>query len=208
MNGTSGQYKNEMRQEFENIFAYWMKFTPDFTHGGFYGKIDNANKIEEDAQKGSVLNCRILWAFSAAYNLAKTPAYLQTAERAFTYINKYFVDKNHGGIFWSVDKKGAPFDTKKQIYAIAFAVYGLSEYFKASKDERAKQLAVGLYKVICERSYDAVNGGYIEALTRDWKEIKDLRLSAKDFNEKKSMNTHLHVLEALPIFIQYGLRQY
>jgi len=188
-------YRQETEQELENILSYWMKHTLDFTNGGFYGKIDNDNKIYEDAPKGSVLNSRILWTFSAAYNLTNKPAYLQTAERAFKYISRYFVDKEYGGIYWSVDKRGDPLDTKKQIYALSFAVYGLSEYFVASKDERAKQLAIDLYKVIVDRSYDKLNGGYIEALTRDWKEISDLRLSAKDSNEKKSMNTHLHVLE-------------
>jgi mannobiose 2-epimerase len=189
-------YRKEMQQELNNILAYWLKYSIDLKNGGFYGRIDNTNKIEEDAPKGSVLNSRILWTFSAAYNLTKKPVYLQTAERAFKYINSYFIDKEFGGVYWTVDFRGNPADTKKQIYALAFAVYGLSEYFKASEDERAKKLAIDLYKVMMQRSYDKVHGGYVEALTKDWKEIEDLRLSAKDCNEKKSMNTHLHILEA------------
>jgi mannobiose 2-epimerase len=196
MNELLKQYRKEMQQELENILAYWTRFSIDLKNGGFYGKIDHSNNIHEDAPKGSVLNSRILWTFSAAYNLTKKPVYLQTAERAFKYISQYFIDKEFGGVFWTVDFRGNPADTKKQIYALAFAVYGLSEYYKASEDERAKQSAIELYKVIVARSHDAVHGGYIEALTRDWKEINDSRLSAKDSNEKKSMNTHLHVLEA------------
>lgn len=190
------KYKEEVKQELENILAYWIKYTIDLQNGGFYGKIDHLNKIEEKAPKGSVLNSRILWAFSAAYNQTAKPVYLQTAERAFKYIMNYFVDKQFGGVFWTVDYRGNPADTKKQIYALAFAIYGLSEYYKASKDERAKQLAIDLFKVIVERSYDKINGGYFEAFTREWKETQDLRLSGKDANEKKSMNTHLHILEA------------
>jgi len=189
------KYRAEMEQELDNILAYWIKYTIDLRNGGFYGRIDNTNNIDELAPKGSVLNSRILWTFSAAYNLKQKAIYLQTAERAFKYITNYFIDKKFGGVYWSVDYRGNPEDTKKQIYALSFAIYGLSEYYIASKDEAAKQSAIDLYKVIVERSYDKINGGYIEALTRDWKEINDLRLSAKDANEKKSMNTHLHVLE-------------
>ncbi|HKP33042.1 MAG TPA: AGE family epimerase/isomerase [Chitinophagaceae bacterium] len=190
------QYKAEVSQELENILQYWMKYTPDEINGGFVGKIDHAEKIYREAPKGSVLNSRILWSFSTAYNLTKNPEYLQIAKRAFEYILDYFFDKDYGGVYWTVDYKGNPLDTKKQIYALSFAVYGLSEYYKASNDELAKETAISLYNDIVEHSYDNKYSGYVEALTRDWKEVTDLRLSAKDVNEKKSMNTHLHVLEA------------
>jgi len=190
------KYKEELQNELQKILAYWLKNTIDVENGGFYGRIDNDNKIFKEAEKGSVLNSRILWSFSAAYNLTKDPSYLETAERAFIYLRDHFLDKEFGGIFWSVDYKGNPLDTKKQIYAQAFAVYGLSEFYISSKNEDAKELAIQLYEEIIEHSYEKENGGYIEALTRDWKEIGDLRLSKKDANEKKSMNTHLHLLEA------------
>jgi mannobiose 2-epimerase len=121
---------------------------------------------------------------------------LSVAERAYQYIAQFFIDKEYGGVYWTVDHNGRPLDTKKQIYALAFAVYGLSEFYKASLNTDALQAAVRLYQDIVKFSYDEKNGGYIEALTRDWKEIGDLRLSVKDANEKKSMNTHLHILEA------------
>jgi cellobiose epimerase len=188
-------YKQEMQQELENILAYWVKYTVDDKFGGFVGKIDHDNNVDAKAPKGSVLNSRILWSFSSAYNLTKKVQYLQMAERAFKYITNYFIDKDYGGVYWTVDYNGKPLDTKKQIYALSFAVYGLSEYHLASEDEDAKRLAIELYETIVKYSYHKVHGGYIEALTREWKEIDDLRLSAKDANEKKSMNTHLHVLE-------------
>ncbi|MEO5909016.1 MAG: AGE family epimerase/isomerase [Ginsengibacter sp.] len=188
-------YKSELENELSNILGYWQKNAIDKEFGGFCGKLDNSNKVFTEAPKGSVLNSRILWTFSAAYNLNGNEDYLHVAERAFQYIVSHFIDKVNGGIYWSVDYKGNPLDTKKQIYALSFAIYGLSEFYLAAKNETAKELAIQLYHLIVEHSYDAENGGYIEALTADWKEIKDLRLSEKDANEKKSMNTHLHVLE-------------
>ena len=188
-------YKNELQNELSAILSFWQQHTIDNSFGGFYGKLDNSNRIFPDAPKGSVLNSRILWAFSAAYNLTGYNTYLNTAWRAFEYISDYFIDKVNGGVYWSVDYKGKPLDTKKQVYALSFAIYGLSEFYMATKNERAKEAAIDLYHLIVKHSYDAINGGYIEALSADWKEIADLRLSEKDANEKKSMNTHLHVLE-------------
>jgi cellobiose epimerase len=189
-------YKQEVQQELKDILAYWVTNTVDVVNGGFVGKINNDNNIDDKAPKGSVLNARLLWSFSAAYNLTHTVQYLQMAERAFKYIRNHFIDKKYGGVYWTVDHRGDPLDTKKQVYALAFAVYGLSEYYRASEDDSAKQLAIQLYNDIIKYSYDTQHGGYIEAFTREWKEIADLRLSEKDANEKKTMNTHLHVLEA------------
>jgi mannobiose 2-epimerase len=196
------RYRNEAEKELEDILSYWMKFTPDKDFGGFVGKIDHTNKIHPEAPKGSVLNSRILWTFSAAYNLVLNKAYLEVAHTAFEYLLKHFIDKEYGGVYWLVDHKGQPLDTKKQIYALSFAVYALSEYYKCTNDQKAKDAAIDLYNNIIRYSYDEKHGGYIEALTRDWKEIGDLRLSAKDANEKKSMNTHLHVLEAFTTLYQ------
>ncbi|MDQ2719902.1 MAG: AGE family epimerase/isomerase [Bacteroidota bacterium] len=190
------QYKTEMENELKGILNFWQKNTTDDENGGFYGRLDNSNKVFADAPKGSVLNSRILWTFSAAFNLTKNTDYLRTAERAFNYIKDYFIDKKFGGVYWTVDHKGKPLDTKKQIYALAFAIYGLSEFYISSKNEEAKGLAINLFNLILEHSHDHENGGYIEAFSGDWKDLSDLRLSKKDANEKKSMNTHLHLLEA------------
>ena len=188
-------FKQEMSDELSNILKFWADVTPDETYGGFYGKIDNNNRITPDAPKGSVLNARILWSFSAAYNCNGEASSLEMANRAYNYITNHFIDKEDGGVYWSVDYKGEPLDTKKQVYAIAFTIYALSEFYIASKNEAAKQLAIDLFYLIAEKAYDPIKTGYFEAFTKQWEPIADLRLSAKDANEKKTMNTHLHVLE-------------
>ena len=190
------KYKEELSLELENILSYWKNFTVDEVNGGFVGKIDNNNNIDYSAPKGSVLNARILWTFSAAYNLNADPEYLEMADRAFQYINDYFIDKEFGGVYWLLDAKGSPVDTKKQVYAIAFTIYAFSEYFSASKNPFAKEKAIELYNGLIKHSYDIERGGYLEAFNREWNSLDDLRLSEKDANEKKTMNTHLHVLEA------------
>jgi len=189
-------FSNELTHELSRILSYWMKNTPDEAHGGFLGRIDNENHVIPDSSKGSVLNARILWSFSAAYNLTKKQEYLHYAARAYHYITENFIDKEHGGVYWSVDYRGKPFDTKKQVYAVAFTIYGLSEYCLATGDDKAKEMAIDLFHSLVKHSYDPINTGYLEAFTREWQPTNDIRLSAKDANEKKTMNTHLHVLEA------------
>ncbi|MDB5110346.1 MAG: N-acylglucosamine 2-epimerase [Mucilaginibacter sp.] len=188
--------QNAFKLELENILNYWSTCAIDDTEGGFYGELTNDNQPIPGAVKGSVLNARILWSFSSAYNLTKDLAYLSIAKRALIYIRSYFIDPLYGGVYWSVTAKGEPADTKKQLYALAFTIYGLSEYYKATKEEDALSLALSLYRDIEKYSFDADRGGYFEAFTREWKLIDDLRLSDKDANEKKTMNTHLHILEA------------
>ncbi len=183
-------------KELESIFDFWITFTSDEKNGGFYGKIDHDNKVYPEAPKGSVLNARILWSFSAAYNLTQNPTYLKLAKQGFAYIDAFFIDKIYSGVYWTVDFQGKPLDTKKQIYALSFTIYGLAEYYKACQDGRALELAKQLFIAIEKYSFDPERGGYLEAFAQNWDELPDLRLSAKDANEKKTMNTHLHILEA------------
>ena len=190
------QLAQAFQQELDRILAYWSTHAPDEEYGGFHGKITEDNEVIARAPKGAVLNARILWTFSAAYRHQPLPGLLALATRAYEYLTHHFVDPKHGGVYWSVDHRGQALDTKKQIYALAFAIYGLSEYYAASGHALALQHAQDLFRSIEEHSFDHEHGGYLEALARDWSPLDDLRLSDKDANEKKTMNTHLHVLEA------------
>lgn len=196
MTETINTLRKEVTEELEgNILPFWMNKMTDRERGGFYGRISGEDVLMPDEPKGAILNARILWTFSAAYRLLKKPKYLATATRAKRYLLDFFYDKQFGGIYWSVDCEGNPLDTKKQIYALGFAIYGLSEYARATGDEEALEYAIRLFEVIEKYSFDAEKNGYVEALTRDWQPIADMRLSDKDENEKKTMNTHLHILE-------------
>ncbi len=195
--------KEEMSAHLVNdILPYWMEKTIDNEQGGFYGRIDGENNLQPKADKGSILNARILWTFSAAYNQFKNPQYLEIANRAFDYFISHFIDKINGGVFWMVDYMGNPTESKKQIYAQAFAIYGLSEYFKATKNEEALIAAQNIFYLIEHHAFDQEEDGYFEAYDQQWHLLDDLRLSAKDANEKKTMNTHLHILEAYTTLYQ------
>jgi mannobiose 2-epimerase len=187
--------KSELSLELKNILKYWSTYSIDHKHGGFVGQRDFYNRQINGASKGTVLNTRILWTFSAAYNFTNNPEYLVVADRANQYIREHFEDKQFGGLVWEVDENGDVLNGRKQIYALGFGIYGYSEYFRASKNPQALNDAIALYELIEKYSFDPVEGGYLEAFANDWSMPEDLRLSLKDANEPKSMNTHLHILE-------------
>ncbi len=189
--------KNEFENELSyNILHFWSNKVYDSERKTFFGKISNTNETYADEPHSAVLMARILWSFSAAYRIFPKAEYKKMADEAYRILMENFWDNENGGIFWCVNPDKSPVNTKKQFYAQAFFVYALSEYYLAFKIEMVKQLAVSMYMLIEKFGSDPEFGGYNEAATADWKEIADQRLSPKDMNVKKSMNTHLHVLEA------------
>lgn len=189
--------KNELNNELiQNILPFWLTKMPDQEHGGFHGRINGEGELIKNSSKGAVLNARILWTFSAAYRMLGDKRYLEAANRAKQYLADKFTDKENGGVYWMLDYKGSPEETKKQIYAQTFAIYGLSEYYEATGKKDSLVQAIRLFNLIECYSFDSKQNGYIEALDQEWNLLSDMRLSQKDTNAEKTMNTHLHILEA------------
>ena len=188
----SRQMKKELQ---ENILPYWMK-SMCRPEGGFYGRISGMEETDAEAPVGGIMTARMLWTFASAYRLLGNEEYLEMARKAMDFILTHFYDSVFGGTYWSVNPDGSPLDTKKQIYAIAFTIYGLAELNRATGDAKALEYAIKLFNDIEDHSFDTEKDGYFEAFTREWAQIEDMRLSDKDANESKTMNTHLHVLEA------------
>ena len=116
-----GDLKQEMQEVLtENILSYWMRRMIDEEYGGFYGRVTGMDELTPEAVKGAILNARILWTFSAAYRLLDKEEYLTIARRAKSVIIDYFYDQEYEGVYWALDFKNQPLDTKTQIYAIAF----------------------------------------------------------------------------------------
>ena len=191
------ELKEELDTELRgNILPWWMEHTPDHNRGGFHGHITHMNRVVEGAGRGAVLNTRILWTFAAAFRFCGEKEYLEMARRAYEYLEEHFVDRDCGGVYWELEPDGTARNTRKQIYAVAFAIYALAEYRMATGDEKAMQTAAGLFRDIESHAFDTRRNGYVDALSREWDPVEDLRLSEKDQNESKTMNTHLHIMEA------------
>ncbi|MES2822545.1 MAG: AGE family epimerase/isomerase [Pseudomonadota bacterium] len=188
--------QQEFKQELIAIADWWVANSVDQELGGFYGEISAENIPVKDANKGVILNSRILWFFSEVALEINNPAYRQCAKRAYDYLLQYFFDKKQGGVYWELDCFGNPINAKKQTYAQAFTIYALSAYYKLTHSEHALALALNCFELLETKTIDRACEGYLEAFTRTWGKMEDLRLSDKDLNFPKSQNTHLHVLEA------------
>ena len=185
----------EMRRVLEeNILRYWL--TLEDPDGGFFGEVLSDGTVLTEAPRGEILHARIVWAFAAAGATLHSEEYLGVASRTGKYFLDHFIDPDWGGVFWSVDADGRPLETKKQLYAQGFAIYGLSELYRATGNHAALEAAKTLFGIIERHFADHSNGGYIEALSRDFSPLQDMSLSAHDINADKTMNSHLHILEA------------
>jgi mannobiose 2-epimerase len=185
-----------LERECHKIADWWMAHSIDSLHGGFVGEIDAKSNPVISANKGIILNARILWFFSEAAKEFKNAQYAEVAERAYGYLMQYFDDGIHGGVCWELDYQGQCINSKKQSYAQAFAIYGLSAYYRLTGDKRALAKALHYFDLLEQHAVDLQHGGYFEAFTQDWRPVDDMRLSDKDLNYPKSMNTHLHIIEA------------
>ena len=188
------QMLEEMTHEFTtHLFPFWEGMI-DRRFGGYYGEMDHDLVLRKDADKGCILNSRILWTFSNAFLVLKDPVYLAYAKHAYDFLQRAFMDRPRGGVYWSVTYEGTPSDDQKHTYNLAFAIYGLSAYYDASRDESALFAARDLMNVIEEKCRDSA--GYLEAFSASFKPFPNDRLSENGVMADRTMNTLLHVMEA------------
>lgn len=176
-----------------DIIPFW-KGLRDDEFGGYYGYLDYDLVLDKKADKGCILNSRITWFFSNAYTLLRDESLLEEARHGFAFMKEHCMDKENGGIFWSMKYNGEPEDTTKHTYNQAFSIYALASYYEASGDEEALEMAKELFQIIETRCTDAI--GYKEAFDKEFHEIENDKLSENGVIAEKTMNTLLHVFEA------------
>ena len=190
-------FRRQLKEELTgNILPFWMSHSVDRINGGFYGALTNNLEIHNEVPRSAILSARILWTYATAHRKLGDEEYLDTARWAYDALRGVFLDPEFGGVYWTVDAAGKPVMDRKHHYAQAFAIYGLSEYYRATKQPDSLVLAQSLFQLLEKHAYDPVYGGYIEGSSRSWEALADMRLSDRDLNCRKSMNTLLHILEA------------
>ena len=176
-----------------DIIPFWKNLRDD-EFGGYYGYMDYDLKVDKKAVKGCILNSRITWFFANAYTLLKDESLLEEAKHGFTFMKDHCMDKENGGIFWSMKYDGTPEDTTKHTYNQAFSIYALSSYYEATGDEEALAMAKELFHIIETKCTDEI--GYKEAFDKEFHEVENDKLSENGVIAEKTMNTLLHVFEA------------
>jgi len=194
---TASIWLEDFRRELTgNILPFWMTHAIDERNGGMHGALTNDLQVQREEPRSAVLATRVLWTFSAAFRQLGDLAYREMAVRAFNDLVHSFWDDAHGGVVWTVDRAGHPVSDRKHHYAQAFALYGLSEYVRATGSADALERCRTLFDLLERHAYDKTFGGYVEGSTRTWQPLVDARLSDRDLDCRKSMNTNLHLLEA------------
>lgn len=187
-------FEQEVRKHLEDkIIPFWKSLRDD-TYGGYYGWLGYDLVLDKEAEKGCILNSRITWFFANAYLVLGDESLLAEAKHGYEFLKEHCVDREFGGIYWSLNYDGTPKDTTKHTYNQAFCIYALSAYYEASRDEEALALAKELFELIEEKCTDEV--GYLEAFTREFAPESNEKLSENGVMAEKTMNTLLHVLEA------------
>lgn len=179
------------------LIPFWESLK-DQKYGGYYGWLGYDLKLDKEYEKGCILNSRILWFFSSAYELLKEKNLKEDADYAYEFLKNYCIDREYGGVFWSVTYDGKPKDTTKHTYNQAFAIYALSSYYNATGCKDALDIVRGLQLIIEEKMTDEY--GYLEAFTRDFRPESNEKLSENGVLAEKTMNTLLHVFEAYTEF--------
>lgn len=187
--------KEEITRELtQHIIPFWNSLR-DNENSGFYGFMDSALKLDKNGEKGVILHSRILWFYSNAYMQLKDPALLDNAKHAYEFLKNRCVDKEYGGVYWTMNADGTVRSDMKHTYCQAFFIYALSSYYRASGDKEALSLAYEVSELIEKNSVDDV--AYLEQMSRDWKtELPNEELSENGLMADKTMNTTLHMLEA------------
>lgn len=189
-----GKYREIFEDELHNILAYWMKYGVEKEGNGFYGAVDMANKPVPGAPKSSVLNARILWTFAATAKAYPGRGYEEIAHKAWRVVMKDFADNVNGGFYMELSPSNEVVNDCKHTYAQAFVIYSMCKYYEFNSTEEVLNEIKEFFWFLEGKTNDPDNPGYLESFTRDWKLNEENRLA--DNNEPKSMNTHLHLLEA------------
>lgn len=185
---------DEVRENLtQQIIPFW-KALRDERYGGFYGFYDFDLKLHKKAIKGVILNSRILWFFANAYTVIGDRECLDYAKHAYEFLKGYCLDKEYGGVYWSLDYKGNVEDSIKHTYNQAFALYALASYYGATGEKEALEIAYGLYDLMETKCRDSI--GYLEAFDRAFEPVENEKLSENGLMASKTMNTLLHVFEA------------
>jgi mannobiose 2-epimerase len=192
-----------------DVLGMWFPRSIDHEHGGFHSHFTHDWQWAPSDGKFSVFQGRMTWVTSQVVmrESALKGEYLPFVKQGVDFLQNVLWDKQYGGFYWGLDDDGRvtpQFSDDKDLYGVGFCIYGLAASYQATGDPRALELAKKGFLWADDHGHDAVNGGYFEFLTRAGKPVAPDAPSGEVVmptisigpENYKSMNTHIHLLEA------------
>ncbi len=181
------------------LLKSWYPTVIDSVYGGYLSNLDRDFVPMDEQEKMIVSQARHLWTTSQEYLRSGDRLYLDYASHGFDFLDEKMWDQEYGGFYQFVDQGGVPMDREsmKTAYGNAFALYGLSAYFRASEKPEALELAQQTFDWLEQNSHDSIYGGYFQHLARSGDPIirPDSMASTSDLGYK-DYNSSIHLLEA------------
>ncbi len=208
--GTREQIDRLLRDE----MARWYPRAVDRERGGFHQNIARDWTVLPDDSRSLVYQSRMSWTAAAfsAYSKADREEYAKYAHHGIEYLDRVMRDEDHGGFHWIVGRDGKVdprLGDEKHVYGIAFVLYSASAVHRCTRDELALKVARDAFKWLETHARDPEHGGYFEAFTPEGRPILGFPADAPIgrrtdrlgvYYGYKSMNSHIHLLEAFAEF--------
>lgn len=191
------------RDEIENyltreLLPFWFERSRDLKNGGFITHFDKDGKDTGEDEKSLVAQSRLLFTFSSAYRAGYGNTCKEFAEHAIQFLLEKMWDREYGGFYWMVNRKGEVAKSDKILYGHSFAIYALSEFTLATGDPRGREYAEKVFDLIQKYCADTMHGGYFEMFDRTWV----LAGPGSKGGDRKTLDGHMHLMEAFTVLYE------
>lgn len=189
--GCLEEAKNHLNKE---LLPFWLDRCRDDEYGGFITHFDADGKDTGEDEKSLIAQTRCVLTMSSAHRAGYGGGKCaEFAAHGVDFLIDKMWDKEHGGFFWTVNRKGEVAIDKKIMYGLCFAIYSLSEYTLATGDARGLEYAEKTFDLMQKYCADTMYGGYFEMFERDWR----LCGPGSAGGDRKTLDVHMHLMEAL-----------
>lgn len=185
---------DECRKHFTTeLLPFWLDRCKDDVNGGFITHFDKDGKDTGEDEKSALAQLRTVYSMSAAHRAGFGGGRCaEYARHGVDFLIEKVWDKQHGGFYWTTNRKGEVAIDKKIMYGLSFGMYAMAEYTLATGDPRGQEYAEKTFDLVKKYAADTMYGGYFEMFERNW----DLCGPGPQGGDRKTLDVHMHLMEA------------
>jgi mannobiose 2-epimerase len=175
------------------LLPFWLTRCKDDVNGGFITHFDRHGRDTGEDQKSLIAQARSVFTMASAHRAGYGDGVCaEFARHGVEFLLGRMWDREYGGFYWTVDRKGDVQIDKKILYGLSFAIYALSEYSLATGDGRGREYAEATFDLVQKHCVDPEYGGYFEMFERDWQRCGP----GRGGGDRKTLDVHMHLMEA------------